>query len=324
MRTPAVSEHGEGLGEHDVCRRGAQTFHHLEKRGVILPGTSSSKGRSSSARLYTVAAIRGCTSYSFARRSIYAVDVLPSPSRLQARMYLPNVHNVDFYDHLNGVNILLSTHSKSDSSGVSYAGVDKDRIDTYVRLLSDNIHIYPRLVIVKSGMRTVLLCSGLTYRGEARAAIPDFRRKRLLLDVDYARIDKEYSICVLHHDFFHLVDFYAFKHLYKDKQWEALNDPKFVYADNEMSKQKKSYSFVTSKSVAGFVTPYATLNAAEDKAETFCHLIVNHASLLDRIAVDDVLATKVNCIKRRLRRLCPDMNEGFWQNRIVNDFWMSL
>jgi hypothetical protein len=119
---------------------------------------------------------------------------------------------------------------------------------------------------------------------------------------------------VIHHEFFHIIDYKDDGQVYKDEAWAALNPKDFKYGDGGKNWQKEgsSTTALTTK-YPGFLTHYSTTGVEEDKAELYAHLIVHPAIVNERMKTDAVLSAKVARMKALLKAFCPDMNEAWWK-----------
>ncbi len=189
----------------------------------------------------------------------------------------------------------------------------KRELDRYLPLLMEELEKYPSRFLRRSGLKSILLCKALAVDDDLRAAVPDFETATLYLDVERGDHSRDYQRCVIHHDYFHILDKYADGLVYEDEGWVALNRPGFSYGSHGMTPPRGLWSGAMTGRYPGFLTHYATTALEEDKAEVFAHLMVHHGKVMRRAAEDAVLAAKVARIKEEARAVSEEMNDEFWQ-----------
>lgn len=186
-------------------------------------------------------------------------------------------------------------------------------IDRYVRLLGPELRLYPHQLIKQSGLRKVVLCTDLKFDGQARSAIPDFEHQTLFLDVKRGASDARYQRLVIHHEFFHIVDYVDDGKLNQDAVWSRLNAAKFRYGEGGRAAQNNPTTSVLTTNYPGFLNHYSTTAVEEDKAEVFAHLVVNAEYCRQRAAKDKVLSAKFDRMKLSLNKWCSALDTSFWQ-----------
>jgi hypothetical protein len=189
---------------------------------------------------------------------------------------------------------------------------EKKAIEDYTGLFAPEFGLYPPDLIKRARLRRVVLCADLSFAGQRRTAVPDWEHDTLYLDVSRGAHAKAYVRKVLHHEFFHMVDYRDDGSVYKDERWAALNPGTFKYGDGGKKAQDQNDTSVLTDKYPGFLNHYSTTGVEEDKAELFAHLIVDAAHVEDRAKKDVVLKAKVERMKELTARFCPDMNAKFW------------
>lgn len=187
---------------------------------------------------------------------------------------------------------------------------DAEKLAAYQAMLPAEWGLYPPELIKKSGLTRLVLCEGLAFGGQARAAVPDPRSNALYLDV--APGSPEYRRAVLHHEYFHMVDYADDRQLYTDATWAALNRAGFVYDRGGAFRQERGDQFGLVDDEAGFLTYYATAGVEEDKAETFCFLMLYPAQMDVRAAADPIFAAKLARLKALMQAFVPSMDAAYW------------
>lgn len=113
----------------------------------------------------------------------------------------------------------------------------------------------------------------------------------------------------LHHEFWHL----AASNLV-DPGWLALNDPSFVYGNSGWDPVEGwGPGTVPHHPRPGFVSAYSMQNSYEDAAETYASMLVKeeYPMLLDWIATDSILKSKVEYLKQVIVSIDPAMNGSY-------------
>lgn len=201
-----------------------------------------------------------------------------------------------------------TTHGKIDGKVA-----DEKDIQGYSALFVAEFGLYPPDLIKRAKLKRVVFCGELSFAGQRRNAVPDFENDTLYLDIVRGNANKTYLRKVIHHEFFHIIDYRDDVLLYEDERWAKLNPPDFKY-DRGGGKgvQDKADTSVLTDKYSGFLNHYSTTGVEEDKAEVFANLILDGTYVADRAKKDKVLAMKVGRMKELLTKFCPDMNQKFW------------
>lgn len=202
---------------------------------------------------------------------------------------------------------------KLSDSDIQGKPAEKSALEAYVPTFVSEFSLYPKELIARAKLKRVVLCEGLALSGQLRAAVPDWEHDTLYLDVSRGRTSKLYQNRVLHHEFFHFLDYKDDGKVYRDDDWAKLNSPGFKYGSGGAKVQDNRKTGVPTTEYAGFVDHYATTGVEEDKAETFTYMITDAAYLAERCKAEPVLAAKVSRIRELMAKFCPKMGEAFWQ-----------
>jgi hypothetical protein len=184
-------------------------------------------------------------------------------------------------------------------------------VDDYCELLAQEFMLYPPSLIKLCLLKRIVLCRGLAFNGQARAALPDFEHSTLYFDVVRGGFSRRYQRLVIHHEFFHLIDYQDDGEVYSDARWARLNAETFRYAGGGATMQGDHLSGLPSN-IPGFLTRYATSGVEEDKAELFAYMMTEYAVVGKRAAADRVIYEKISQMKALMVKFCPDMDETFW------------
>lgn len=185
-------------------------------------------------------------------------------------------------------------------------------VDAYLKIFREEWNLYPVELVARTGLKRIILCEGLSFDGQLRAAIPDFPHDDLYLDVSRGSYSASYVRKVLHHEFFHVIDWKDDGALYSDPSWCRLNPDGFAYGRGGAAVQGDSTVSLLDDSVPGFLNKYSRAGVEEDKAELFANLVVNPSEVEKRLDSDRVLERKVERLKALLKTFSPTMDRTFW------------
>jgi hypothetical protein len=187
----------------------------------------------------------------------------------------------------------------------------------YLGLLSEELAKYPSDAFICAQVDTILLAHdvrriGARDRGRkwaggsgaSRAAIPAFRDRALVFDIQFW--NDHYVRRIFHHEFFHMLDFAYRGSTDYDPEWSALNADGFRYGTGGANTSRfVDYSVPTMTD--GFLSGYGKTAVEEDKAVLFEFLLMRPEIVHDRMESDPILAEKVRLMHRRLSRSCPSL-----------------
>lgn len=199
-------------------------------------------------------------------------------------------------------------------SGGNITGSDAGpSVQQYLSLMVREFSVYPKEFLQRSKLKRIVVCRDLAYADQKRAAIPDFAGRTLYLDCERGSQSLRYQRGVIHHEFFHLIDYVDDGAVYEDANWSALNPTGFHYGKGGAAVQKDPTQSMFRNPTAGFLTNYSVSGVEEDKAELFAHLILNAQKVEAAVASDEVLDSKVLHLKASLRQFCPQLDDAFWR-----------
>lgn len=185
-------------------------------------------------------------------------------------------------------------------------------LNKYAALFCREFHVYPPSLIERARLKRIVLCTDLAFAGQRRNAIPDFEHDTLYLEVERGSESLDYLRKVIHHEFFHIIDYRDDGIVYGDERWNALNPPGFSYGSGGINAQETPTTSVLTTEYPGFLNHYSTTGVEEDKAEVFANLIAAPDVMRMREKADPVLAEKIRTMKELLLKFCPEMNDEFW------------
>jgi len=185
---------------------------------------------------------------------------------------------------------------------------------SYAQLFVPEWSLYPPELVRRAKLKRIVFCEELTFAEQRRGAIPDYEHDTLYFDVTARGSNSpSYRRKVIHHEFFHVIDYADDGLVYEDKTWAALNPPDFKYGDGGRAAQGNENMSVLTDKRPGFLNLYSTTGVEEDKAEMFANLLVDFAYVERRTRKDEVLLAKAERMRTLLAEFCPDMNDEFWK-----------
>ncbi len=189
---------------------------------------------------------------------------------------------------------------------------DYAKLLKYLALLQTELNKYPEGFLRESGIKSIIVCRGVSSQGISACAFADSAGKNIYYT--YGGLHT-YFKKTIHHEIYHMIEAkYTGSPRYKDPVWIAFNDSEFKYEeaapfDPEESDEKKL--FHPNK---GFITSGAKSAPWQDKAEVYAGLFVEEIStcLHEWISKDEILRNKVNYMKDSLLRYSDEMTPDFW------------
>lgn len=215
-----------------------------------------------------------------------------------------------------GVPIVLNDPSfpvRITTGTIDGKGAQSENIAEYSKMFVEEFSLYPIEFVRRTRLQRIVLCEELSFSGQLRTALPDFENNTLYLDVARGANNKTYMRTVLHHEFFHLVDYADDGVVYGDDKWSALNPDTFSYGTGGRNAQSNRDTSKLTDQYPGFLNHYSTTGVEEDKAEIFANLIVRTSHVERVILTDPVLDTKVKRMKKLLHDFSSDVDESFWK-----------
>lgn len=205
---------------------------------------------------------------------------------------------------------------------------DPANIESYWPLFAMEWSVYPTELMAKTRMEHIILCQDLMYedpfpsRPQPRAALPDLGytsppQHHLYIDVASGRHEELYVRAVIHHEFFHIIDWCDDDSLDKDDEWNALNPPEFTYGMGGEAEQDDPLTSKVTEDPPGFLNQYSRSGLKEDKAEIFAYMVVAGQYMAGRAMRDDIIKQKMHTMTKRLRRFCPQLDDRFWERAVA-------
>ncbi len=182
-------------------------------------------------------------------------------------------------------------------------------IDLCLYLFRKEIGKYPKEIFPLMQLKRVVFCRELAVDSQPRAAVADWDHGTLYVEIHSGIYADNHRRKMIHHEIYHLIDFADDGVLGRDPDWVALNPPDFFYGGDTKLDQKTTAATHPSP---GFISTYARLNVAEDKAETFASLMVYDVKVQLLFKQESVLGGKVQQLKQELAIFCPQLDAAFW------------
>jgi hypothetical protein len=201
---------------------------------------------------------------------------------------------------------------KTAHGAINGKEASEKELASYVPLFVAEFGLYPTDLVKRTKLRRVVLCKKLSFARQLRNGIPDYEHDTLYLEVSRGSYNRTYLRKVVHHEFYHIVDYRDDGFVYTDERWTALNVAKFKYGTGGKNAQNNPNTSVLTDKFPGFLNHYSTTAVEEDKAEVFAHLMVDPGHVEERTKKDRILAVKVKRMKELMRTFCPDVNAKYW------------
>jgi hypothetical protein len=197
--------------------------------------------------------------------------------------------------------------------------LEDEDLDFFLPLFFKEFSLYPISLIKNSQLKNVYFVNSLIFSTHAfsqyRASVPDYSDDVMSMIYCCKERGVDYIKNVIHHEFFHFVDFIEDKKIYgPDPDWEILNEPDFKYGSGgAMNREWKPLS----PEIRGFLNFYSTTGIEEDKAEIFSHMI-NFPEIVVETKCE-ILKGKFDYIRNLLERFDPDGigKKDFWETLLL-------
>ena len=192
----------------------------------------------------------------------------------------------------------------------------KTDLDCYCPILFMEFWIYGKSFIKASKLKRIILLHNISYTNsegtQDRAGCPEYDLTRSLT---FAIREKNlaYIRIVLHHEFFHFID-YADDQDFNDDGWSELNQKGFEYGEGGDTEREW---IKLEKNVMGFINHYSTSALEEDRAEIYQYLMS---------CPDEALNNNDIIVSKKAKRMQNFLNEfdskGIGDEK--NNFWANL
>jgi hypothetical protein len=167
---------------------------------------------------------------------------------------------------------------------------------------------YPPTAFECIELRRVVLVSQLEEDGEGEGGFVSYEHQLLALAIDDWQLEhRDYVLeRAFHHEFFHLLEHRMDPDRALDSEWQNLNARGFRYGKPAAAYWDLDKRLLDpAEGIPGFLSQYATVSMAEDKAELFSFLMWSRRHVMERTLRDAVAARKAEVLLARLRDWCP-------------------
>lgn len=194
---------------------------------------------------------------------------------------------------------------------------DYGQLLKYMKLFQREFSKYLKEFIKKTELKNVSFVKNLSFSGQLRTAVPDYKKEILFLDFARGSHSTIYQKHVIHHEFYHMIEEqFNGEPYWKDPNWMAFNDKHFTYGKGGAAVQSRSDMYELTHPEKGFINLYSMTGVEEDKAEIYASLFIKAESRkINRwIKKDTILRKKVRYMKDFLFSCCEDMNAEYWKD----------
>ena len=190
-------------------------------------------------------------------------------------------------------------------------------LDLYSPLFMMEWWIYPKSFIKKVNLHRITFVHDIKFTTDnytqERTGCPEYNQTHSIILAIKER-NLAYIRIVLHHEFFHYID-YAHDKSFDDDEWENLNQKGFEYGNGGDSEREW---VKLEKGVMGFINHYSTTALEEDRAEIYQYLVGCPDEALNN--KDEIVKKKAKRIQEFINDLDKDglgnLNKNFWANLI--------
>lgn len=203
---------------------------------------------------------------------------------------------------------------KTANGEINGKAAEATTLERYIPVFAAEFKLYPIELIKQTALKRVIIAAEVSFAGQLRSAIPDWEHDTLYLDAARGANNKTYLRKVIHHEYFHLIDYRDDGLIYKDERWANLNPKNFKYGTGGKNAQDNASTSVLTDKYPGFLNHYSTTGVEEDKAEIFANLMVDAKYVDERIKNDAVLKAKTQRMRELMKSFCPQLTDKFWDN----------
>ncbi|MBS1956584.1 MAG: hypothetical protein JST89_20520 [Cyanobacteria bacterium SZAS-4] len=206
---------------------------------------------------------------------------------------------------------IITKIDKFTNSDIHGNAPDDISVRTYMPDIVQSLSVFSPNVFKKIALRRVVLCQGLWYKSQSRAAIADFTSDALYLDLSKSSYPPEFVKISIAHELFHMIDYYEDGKLYEDNSWSRLNKgPGYGHGGKWVLDDR--YSGDLNYTRPGFLNRYSTTGVEEDKATLFSYMIFDYPMVAKRAEKDPILKSKVTRMKTLLHSFDSSFDNNFW------------
>ena len=194
---------------------------------------------------------------------------------------------------------------------------ENEDLDMFIPLFFLEFLIYPKSFIKNSKIKQIIFVHDIQFTtpfySQERAGCPEYQQTKSLI-LAAAERNFLYIRIVMHHEFFHYVDWID-DNSYEDEIFEKLNEPNFKYGNGGEFEREW---IKLDKGTKGFINHYSTTGLEEDRAEIYQYLIGDPDEALNN--KDEIVRKKVKRIQEFVNKFDPNgmgnKSINFWGNLI--------
>lgn len=211
------------------------------------------------------------------------------------------------------VEILDPPATSWDVSVISFEELKKNdhkELEKYCRLFREEFFKYPKEFIKNTHLQKVVMVKELYNQGVPVAAMPDYYKENLYMDIYVGNYDALYQRHVVHHEFYHMIE----QELngdpyYKDPEWNKFNEEGFTYGNGGINNRTGDMRPIIHP-LPGFISLYSATGLEEDKAEIFAALMTGEErELIMPWAEEDlILKNKIEYLTAFLKNYGLNLN----------------
>lgn len=175
---------------------------------------------------------------------------------------------------------------------------------SYLAVVREAVALYPPGLLDKVGVERFVFVADLQREGRPIGGTAHRATGSIYIGVRRHKKKRELTI---HHEVMHFID--PAMSPRPDREWADLNLPGTLYGGLHT---RAPGALDLGSEHPGFLTHYAQKSIGEDKAELFKWLVVYPEVVQELVADDEVLASKVELLVRRLEALDAGLDELWW------------
>ena len=231
----------------------------------------------------------------------FIIHYFPNTSEASEKTGSPTIDSLitDMYDSY-GVTIEVVNPSSTSwsTSVISFDPLSENdyaELEKYVHLFRSEFFKYPKKFIINTNLKKVVFVKNLINQSVSVAAMPDYYKENLYMDIFVGNYDKTYQRHVVHHEFYHMIEEqFNGNAYYKDPIWAKMNDPSFQYGNGGINARSSDLEPVNHPQ-QGFISGYSMSGLEEDKAEIYAGLMTTEEKdkLRKWAKSDKILAAKI-------------------------------
>jgi hypothetical protein len=188
---------------------------------------------------------------------------------------------------------------------------DHKEMEKYCQLFRSEFFKYPKEFIAFTKLQRIILVKDLYNQGVPVAAMPDYYKENLYIDIYVGNYDPLYQRHVIHHEFYHMIEEqFNGNPYYVDPEWNKFNDPAFKYGTGGINNRTEEMRPITHP-LPGFISLYSATGLEEDKAEIFAALMTSEERemIMPWTKDDLILKNKIEYLISFLKNYGIDLNK---------------